>query len=548
MIKFSTPEEKESVYYGVKKLLHGPNGATISKWIRKSLHGRGPRDSAHYEVKAIKSAATHSFLEEPFLSRVMTRLRSPESPRLKRLLGQENIQPIKHLTSQMYSPSTSGRVLGRPATYTPLAAEELNRGMLAITDKLKRSRKEILDRQLTEVSTGGRDRTLPDWMRRELYDPDPIKWKHNIIDDFNKDWAAHDARYNQGYADYVTPIRRLLASGAPVVPSRTMTPDEMSAYTAFFKRRGVPTGQSDTEIGGSYDPNAPNIRFSARNPANSTAYHEATHALDPSLRRRYAGQAYDAEIPTVVTENTLLARAGMTPQQMVRYGGNTTDYGLVARHGPDLGTPWQRERVTQNTLGYGYGRAESPVVKQQAKNYPTDPVGTGQRVTQDLGNIERWMQRLSDPKTQLNSGYTSWIKSRMAEKSSPSRKLVGGSLVKGSSVAAALGKRAAEEGWYGIDLDGTLAKYDKWEGIENIGEPIPAMVAKVKKLLSDGKDARIFTARVANGKEAVEYIDKWCKKHLGKKLPVTNVKDQHCLEIWDDRAKQVVRNKGMFVE
>ena len=27
------------------------------------------------------------------------------------------------------------------------------------------------------------------------------------------------------------------------------------------------------------------------------------------------------------------------------------------------------------------------------------------------------------------------------------------------------------EGWYGFDLDGTLAEYDKWEGISHIGKP-----------------------------------------------------------------------------
>lgn len=31
---------------------------------------------------------------------------------------------------------------------------------------------------------------------------------------------------------------------------------------------------------------------------------------------------------------------------------------------------------------------------------------------------------------------------------------------------------AAGEAWYGFDLDGTLAKYDKWEGIDHIGGPL----------------------------------------------------------------------------
>ena len=35
-------------------------------------------------------------------------------------------------------------------------------------------------------------------------------------------------------------------------------------------------------------------------------------------------------------------------------------------------------------------------------------------------------------------------------------------------------------GWIGVDLDGTLAHYDGWKGIEHVGPPIPAMLARVK--------------------------------------------------------------------
>lgn len=35
-------------------------------------------------------------------------------------------------------------------------------------------------------------------------------------------------------------------------------------------------------------------------------------------------------------------------------------------------------------------------------------------------------------------------------------------------------------GWIGVDLDATLAHYDRWTG-GAIGEPIPTMVARVKK-------------------------------------------------------------------
>lgn len=100
--------------------------------------------------------------------------------------------------------------------------------------------------------------------------------------------------------------------------------------------------------------------------------------------------------------------------------------------------------------------------------------------------------------------------------------------------------------WYGVDFDGTLAKYDKWRGIEHTGEPIKPMVDRVKRWLNSGRNVKIFTARVAgkDGTKARPYIEAWCKEHLGQKLEVTNIKDHHMIELWDDRAVQVKMNTG----
>ena len=50
--------------------------------------------------------------------------------------------------------------------------------------------------------------------------------------------------------------------------------------------------------------------------------------------------------------------------------------------------------------------------------------------------------------------------------------------------------------WIGVDLDGTLAYHDTWKGHEHIGEPIPAMLQRVKDWLDRGLTVKIFTARV----------------------------------------------------
>lgn len=105
----------------------------------------------------------------------------------------------------------------------------------------------------------------------------------------------------------------------------------------------------------------------------------------------------------------------------------------------------------------------------------------------------------------------------------------------------------SHKGWIGVDLDGTLAHYDRWDG-GKIGAPIPAMVDRVKTWLAAGEEVRIFTARVSDGKpETKSAIEQWCEVHLGARIPVTNIKDYQMSELWDDRAVQVVKNTGQPV-
>ena len=102
-------------------------------------------------------------------------------------------------------------------------------------------------------------------------------------------------------------------------------------------------------------------------------------------------------------------------------------------------------------------------------------------------------------------------------------------------------------GWIGVDLDGTLALYEGWQGLTHIGAPIPAMVERVQRWLEEGRDVRIFTARVSQPDQvnaATGAIRAWCLDHIGVVLPITNVKDYAMIELWDDRAVQVVTNTG----
>ena len=134
------------------------------------------------------------------------------------------------------------------------------------------------------------------------------------------------------------------------------------------------------------------------------------------------------------------------------------------------------------------------------------------------------------------------------------------------------------EGWYGFDLDGTLAKYDGWKGIDNIGDPVKPMVDLMKKMRDAGIRVKIVTARVAPRDDeqeiyrdlsrvppyaagimtdereqhaldgmytvrrswrAREFIVDWCARNLGFVPEITHQKDHLMLNLFDDRVTQV---------
>jgi len=145
------------------------------------------------------------------------------------------------------------------------------------------------------------------------------------------------------------------------------------------------------------------------------------------------------------------------------------------------------------------------------------------------------------------------------------------------------------KGWYGFDLDGTLAKYDGWKGIDHIGAPVAPMVKLIRQMHDEGKVVKIVTARVAPrlcgethaqgcrcghceeeaGKPPVmqeqylvelekdgmtvkhrasDYIRTWCADNLGFIPEIVYQKDHLMLELYDDRVKQVIPNLGYLVE
>lgn len=112
----------------------------------------------------------------------------------------------------------------------------------------------------------------------------------------------------------------------------------------------------------------------------------------------------------------------------------------------------------------------------------------------------------------------------------------------------------SSSGWIGVDLDGTLAFHDINRGPTHIGKPIPGMVKRVKQWVELGIEVRIFTARVGPGPwmdhhsdVVIRTIQDWTREVIGVVLPVTATKDFGMIELWDDRAIQVLTNTGRAV-
>jgi hypothetical protein len=110
-------------------------------------------------------------------------------------------------------------------------------------------------------------------------------------------------------------------------------------------------------------------------------------------------------------------------------------------------------------------------------------------------------------------------------------------------------------GWIGVDLDGTLAEYNGWQGLVHIGPPIMPMVERIKVWLAAGIEVRIFTARMSEGTDAAGHhrfhfmkrMDQWLVDVGLPVLRYTNVKDYDMLELYDDRAVQVEFNTGRLI-
>ena len=111
------------------------------------------------------------------------------------------------------------------------------------------------------------------------------------------------------------------------------------------------------------------------------------------------------------------------------------------------------------------------------------------------------------------------------------------------SSSASRSQNETQLAWIGVDLDGTLAEYTEWKGLEHIGKPIPLMKKRVLEWIEAKYTVKIVTARASIAK-GIPPVKEWLAENGFPDLEVTNQKDFNMIELWDDRAIQVITNTG----
>jgi hypothetical protein len=58
-----------------------------------------------------------------------------------------------------------------------------------------------------------------------------------------------------------------------------------------------------------------------------------------------------------------------------------------------------------------------------------------------------------------------------------------------------------------VDLDGVLAKYDHWRGVDHIGDPLPGAVEFLRRIKAAGARVVVYTTRTNADPEICERIE-----------------------------------------
>jgi hypothetical protein len=115
----------------------------------------------------------------------------------------------------------------------------------------------------------------------------------------------------------------------------------------------------------------------------------------------------------------------------------------------------------------------------------------------------------------------------------------------------------SNKAWWGFDIDKTTF-VDEGGGTRGgmIGAPIMPMIRRIKHFLRTGRKVNIVTARVhwsepdhvAQMNTVRQALNAVFGKNLANRIDIRSDKDRHMIDLYDDRAKQVIPNKGILVQ
>lgn len=98
--------------------------------------------------------------------------------------------------------------------------------------------------------------------------------------------------------------------------------------------------------------------------------------------------------------------------------------------------------------------------------------------------------------------------------------------------------------WIGVDLDGTLARAIRVNGVA-IGPPVRSMVNRVREWLKSGQRVKVLTARQLTDAQVRE-IRRFLENNGIGDCEITNAKDTDMAVLFDDKAVRVEKNSGLL--
>jgi hypothetical protein len=111
-------------------------------------------------------------------------------------------------------------------------------------------------------------------------------------------------------------------------------------------------------------------------------------------------------------------------------------------------------------------------------------------------------------------------------------------------------------------MDGTAVEWHGWTAWNEIGKPLPAMIARIRDWLDKGYQVKIFTSRLPldqspmaeevckttgeryTRQDMIKVIADYFEPLVGQRLEAINIKHYKMYEYWDDIAVQMVVNTG----